>query len=114
MNLGDIYISLFKCSICMCVYVCRWSINYLSIYIYLCMCVYLRVHVCVFVCTGGRLGWEVARQGTASMTGGLVQEYSHAVLSPVSPLETLFITLTSMMVSVCVCGDVCRCVCVCV
>lgn len=50
------------------------------------------------MCAGGRLGWSVAQQGAASMTGGLVREYSHVVLPSVPPLATLILTLLSILV----------------
>ncbi|XP_012263186.2 probable dolichyl pyrophosphate Glc1Man9GlcNAc2 alpha-1,3-glucosyltransferase [Athalia rosae] len=43
-----------------------------------------------------RLDWLTA-SGSASMTGGLVQEYSYAVLPTPTPLATLVITFISML-----------------
>lgn len=42
------------------------------------------------------------RTGTASMTGGLVQEFQHQVLPSITPLITLLCVGLSMVVSVCV------------
>lgn len=51
----------------------------------------------LLVIAGGRLGWNVARQGAASMTGGLVQEYSHTMLPSVSPPVAMILTGLSML-----------------
>ncbi|KAG0717319.1 putative dolichyl pyrophosphate Glc1Man9GlcNAc2 alpha-1,3-glucosyltransferase [Chionoecetes opilio] len=53
----------------------------------------------LLVLAGGRLGWAVGEGGVASMTGGLVQEYSHAVLPSVSPGATLVVTALSILPS---------------
>ncbi|KAK8385382.1 hypothetical protein O3P69_012310 [Scylla paramamosain] len=51
----------------------------------------------MLVVVGGRLGWQVAKQGVASMTGGLVQEFSHTVLPSVPPVATLIATALSIV-----------------
>nr|XP_053642871.1 probable dolichyl pyrophosphate Glc1Man9GlcNAc2 alpha-1,3-glucosyltransferase [Cherax quadricarinatus] len=46
---------------------------------------------------GTKLGW-VSLTGRAAMTGGLVQEFDHAVLPSISPLVTFVATALSIMV----------------
>lgn len=48
--------------------------------------------------TGNRLGY-VSTVGKASMTGGLVQEFEHAVLPSITPPVTFIATLLSIIVS---------------
>ncbi|KAG7170023.1 dolichyl pyrophosphate Glc1Man9GlcNAc2 alpha-1-3-glucosyltransferase-like [Homarus americanus] len=45
---------------------------------------------------GGRMGW-LTTSGRAAMTGGLVQEFDHAVLPSISPQITLIATLISIV-----------------
>ncbi|KAK7072358.1 glycosyl transferase [Halocaridina rubra] len=47
---------------------------------------------------GIRYGW-LSKSGAVSMTGGLVQEFDHAVLPSVSPFMTLFATILSIIPS---------------
>jgi len=47
---------------------------------------------------GSRLGMLSAGNQTAAMTGGLVQEFNHAVLPSVSPLATMILSALAMMV----------------
>lgn len=48
--------------------------------------------------TGNKLGY-VSTAGKASMTGGLVQEFEHAVLPSITPPITFIATLLSIIVS---------------
>lgn len=53
---------------------------------------------------GGKLKLlDLNKLPKASMTGGLVQEFQHSFLPPVSPLVTLVCTLLSILVSVWLC-----------
>ncbi|XP_069186852.1 dolichyl pyrophosphate Glc1Man9GlcNAc2 alpha-1,3-glucosyltransferase isoform X1 [Procambarus clarkii] len=45
---------------------------------------------------GRKLGW-ISSTGRAAMTGGLVQEFDHAILPSISPFITLVATLISIM-----------------
>ncbi|CAL4069154.1 unnamed protein product, partial [Meganyctiphanes norvegica] len=46
---------------------------------------------------GRKLGFLSGAIGSASMTGGLVQEYQHAVLPSVPPIATFLLTLVAMI-----------------
>lgn len=49
---------------------------------------------------GKLLGLINLNQGSASMTGGLVQEYEHAVLPSIRPIHTLILTIVSILPAV--------------
>ena len=54
--------------------------------------------LCYCCFSGPRFGLQVNKEA-ASMTGGLVQEFSHSVLPSVPPVATLIATVISIMVS---------------